>query len=217
MGEAAQGTTRERNRRGEGERLRAEILTAAERLLATQPVEALSLRAVAREVGVTAPALYLHFGDRRELVWAVLEHQFSELTAFVTNAAERATDPADPRGRLREWCLAYCRYGLDNPGHYRALFESWTAKRVDLPLADLPGHDLWQSLLDALAACGVTPEESREVGTLAWAGLHGLVSLRINKPSFSWPRLDQLVDGHLRRMLSDVVDAVRTAASPPVR
>jgi AcrR family transcriptional regulator len=214
MGGAARQTTRERNRRGEGERLRAEILTATERLLATQPVEALSLRAVAREVGVTAPALYLHFADRRALVWAVLEHQFGVLTAVVTDAAERASDP---RGRLREWCLAYCRYGLDHPGHYRVLFESWTAQRVDLPLADLPGHALWQSLLDALAACGVPPDESKEVGTLVWAGLHGLVSLRVNKPSFPWPPLDQLVDGHLRRMLFEVADVDRAAGSPPVR
>ena len=46
---------RERNRRGEGERLRADIVAAAERLLATQPVESLSLRAVAREVESPRP------------------------------------------------------------------------------------------------------------------------------------------------------------------
>lgn len=201
-----------RNRRGQGERLRAEILAAAERLLATQPVEALRLRAVAREVGVTAPALYLHFADRRALVWAVLEHQFGVLATIVTDAAARASEP---RGRLREWCLAYCRYGLDNPGHYRVLFESWNAQRVDLPLTDLPGHALWQSLLDTLAACSVTHDEHEEVATLVWVGLHGLVSLRINKPSFPWPRLDQLIDAHLRRMLPDVANA--DPAAPATR
>jgi AcrR family transcriptional regulator len=191
------GQTRERNRRGEGDRLRADIVAAAERLLATQPVEALSLRAVAREVGVTAPALYLHFADRRELVWAVLVHQFSELTA----ATSAATTSADPAGRLREWCLAYCRFGLEHQGHYRAMFESWNAERVDLPEAELPGHALRRSLLTAITACGTPADDIEELGTLIWAGLHGLVSLRINKPSFPWPPIEHLVDGHLRRML----------------
>jgi AcrR family transcriptional regulator len=192
------GPSRERNRRGEGDRLRADIVAAAERLLSTQPVEALSLRAVAREVGVTAPALYLHFADRRELVWAVLVHQFGELTASTSAAMARSGDPA---GRLREWCLAYCRFGLDRPGHYRAMFESWNAERVDLPLAELPGYALRQSLLTAIAACGTRAGDVDELGTLLWAGLHGLVSLRINKPSFPWPPIEHLVDGQLRRML----------------
>jgi AcrR family transcriptional regulator len=198
--------TRERSRRGEGERLRTEIVAAAERLLRSESVEALSLRAVAREVGVSAPALYLHFADRRALVWAVLEHQFAELTTAATSGMTSATntsaEPADPRGRLRGWCLAYCRFGLANPGHYRAMFESWAAERVDLPLAELPGHDLWQSLLGAVAACGVPDSERDELGILTWAGLHGLVSLRINKPSFPWPQIERLVDGHLRRLLA---------------
>lgn len=201
MGGPDRGATRERNRRGEGERLRTEIVAAAERLLATQPVEALSLRAVAREVGVSAPALYLHFADRRALVWAVLVHQFAALTAVVTSAAAQATDPADPRGRLRAWCRAYCRFGLDHPGHYRALFESWSAVELDVPLGELPGHELWQSLRSTVVACDVPTGDSEELATLIWAGLHGLVSLRINKPSFPWPPIEQLVDGHLRHML----------------
>ena len=193
------GRARERNRRGEGDRLRADIVVAAERLLAAQPVEALSLRAVAREVGVTAPALYLHFADRRELVWAVLVHQFDGLTAATSAAMSRG---ADPRGRLREWCLAYCRFGLEQAGLYRAMFESWNAERVDLPLAELPGYALRQGLLTAIAACGTRRGDVEELGTLVWAGLHGLVSLRINKPSFPWPPIEHLVDGLLRRVLA---------------
>jgi AcrR family transcriptional regulator len=200
MTDRPRGQTRERNRRGEGDRLRTEIVAAAERLLSTQPVEALSLRAVAREVGVSAPALYLHFADRRELVWAVLLHQFDDL-AMVTSSAVARSD--DPREGLREWCLAYCRFGLDNPGHYRALFESWAAEHVEVPLAELPGHELWQGLQSAITARGTPADEIEELSTLIWAGLHGLVSLRLNKPSFPWPPIERLVDGHLRRMLAD--------------
>lgn len=204
---------RERNRRGEGERLRVEIVAAAERLLITQPVEALSLRAVAREVGVSAPALYLHFADRRELVWAVLLHQFGELIEITSIAAAGSANSTCAPDRLRAWCIAYCQFGSERPGHYRALFESWTAEQLDMPLERLPGHELWQSLRALIAACGVPTVEVEELSTLVWAGLHGLVSLRINKPSFPWPPIEQLVDGHLRRMLPGGTKADRTSSS----
>lgn len=189
---------RERNPRGQGDRLREDLVSAAQRLLATEPVQALSLRAVAREAGVSAPALYLHFADRRELVWAVLCRQFDELAATAAAAADEA---ADPRDRLRGWCLAYCRFGLTQTGQYRAMFESWAAERVELPLTQLPGYKLWHGLLTAVTACGVPDSQAEQVATLTWAGLHGLVSLRINKPSFPWPPIDHLVDGQLERLL----------------
>lgn len=92
--------------------------------------------------------------------------------------------------------------GWTTRGHYRALFESGTAELVGKPLDELPGHELWQSLRDAIAACGIPHGEGEESSTLIWAGLHGLVSLRINKPSFPWPPVEQLIDGYLRRMLA---------------
>ena len=66
-------TTRRRNARGEGERLRQELIRAASQLLESLPgEESLSLRAVARQAGVSAPSVYLHFADKGELVGAVL-------------------------------------------------------------------------------------------------------------------------------------------------
>jgi Tetracyclin repressor-like, C-terminal domain len=127
-----------------------------------------------------------------------LVHQFGELAAATSATTQRSTDPVE---RLRAWCLAYCRFGLEHQGHYRAMFESWNAERVDLPPAELPGYGLRQSLLTAIAACGTPADDVDELGTLVWAGLHGLVSLHINKPSFPWPPIDDLVDGHLRRMM----------------
>ena len=65
---------RARARRGEGPRLREEILAAATRLLAeTGDEEAVSIRAVAEAVGVTPPSIYLHFADKTELIFAVCE------------------------------------------------------------------------------------------------------------------------------------------------
>ena len=65
---------RTRNPQGQGARLRADLIAAADGILArTGDVEALSLRAVAREVGIATPSIYLHFPDKSALIHAVLE------------------------------------------------------------------------------------------------------------------------------------------------
>jgi AcrR family transcriptional regulator len=197
MADAPPREARTRNPRGYGDRLRDDAIAAAEDLLSEHPVEALSLRAVARAAGVSAPALYPHFAGRRALVWAVLEHRFDVLTAQTAQAAAQFTQP---RERLRAWCLTYCHFGLAHPGHYRLLFESWSAECVDVPLTDLPGYELRSGLLALIAACASCADDVEELGTLIWAGLHGLVSLRINKPSFPWPPLETLLDALLTRM-----------------
>jgi len=63
---------RRRAPRGQGRKLREEILAAAERLLReTGDQEAVSIRAVADAVGVTPPSIYLHFADKTDLIFAI--------------------------------------------------------------------------------------------------------------------------------------------------
>jgi AcrR family transcriptional regulator len=83
--------------------------------------EALSLRAVAREVGIAAPSVYRHFSDKAELVRAVLAGEYEQLARCMAEAG-RAADPSDPMAGLRAQLHAYCSYAMDNPGHYRLMF-----------------------------------------------------------------------------------------------
>ncbi|WP_322973928.1 hotdog fold thioesterase [Actinacidiphila oryziradicis] len=85
-------------------------------------VDKLTIRAVAKEVGVAAPSIYLHFEDKAELVRAALSDKYDDLVARMA-AADDAADGADPREPLRAQAQAYCRFALDNPGHYRLMFE----------------------------------------------------------------------------------------------
>src|SRR5215211_7851719 len=76
---------RARNPQGQGGRLRADLIAAADAILArTGDVEGLSLRAVAREVGIATPSIYLHFPDKAALVRAVLDARFAELGEAVS-------------------------------------------------------------------------------------------------------------------------------------
>src|SRR4051812_4498331 len=88
-----------RNRRGEGGHLRRDILAAAVALLdETGDENALTLRAVARRAGISAPSIYPHFADRTTLMLTIVQDAFAELSGHLEKALE-ATEP-DPLPRL---------------------------------------------------------------------------------------------------------------------
>ena len=117
-------TERTRHRRGEGGKLREEILNAVNRLLDEWgSVERLTIRAVAAETGVAAPSIYMHFKDKTDLVWAALSDKYQQLATQMRIADEKA-DQEGPVERLRAQVHAYCLFGLKNPGHYRLLYET---------------------------------------------------------------------------------------------
>src|ERR1043165_6404069 len=92
---AAMTETRARNGRGQGERLREDIVSAALRMLdELGDDQALSLRAVAREVGIAATSVYLHFADRDALVLAAMERWHGEMARAIDEAEAGAADPA---------------------------------------------------------------------------------------------------------------------------
>ena len=91
---------RTRNRRGEGARLREDILAAATALLDELGTEeAVTLRAVARRAGITAPSIYSHFPDRQAILLAVVRDAFTELTETLREAAARTIAGRADAGR----------------------------------------------------------------------------------------------------------------------
>ena len=139
--------TRQRNPRGQGERLRDDIIDAASRLLADPAAPPLTLRAVAREVGVAATSVYLHFDSIDSLTLAVVNHLFDELLRREDEITE-----TDPRQRVLAGAVVYCEFGVANPGHYQLMFAT------PLPLPEFtpghfPGRKALQQLTSRVAEC----------------------------------------------------------------
>ncbi|REK85467.1 TetR/AcrR family transcriptional regulator [Streptomyces inhibens] len=203
MNESA--AVRPRNPRGQGERLREELLRATERLLEEVGSEdALSLRAVARAAGVAAPSIYRHFSDKTELVWATLEVSYERLAAAMAEAAAKADD--DPVARLRAQLRAYCRYAVAHPATYRLLYETRQTPVGPERLAGHPAGLLVRSWQQALTACedaGWQVRGSRsEAPYVLWSSVHGRVMLWQVMPSpKDATRLDRFVDEMLRLLL----------------
>jgi AcrR family transcriptional regulator len=204
--------TRLRARRGEGERLRGEILAAAEELLIeTADSTAVSIRAIAERVGVTPPSIYRHFADKDHLLLAVCEEVFARLDSALESAAQKASDPID---ELLRKGRAYIEFGLAFPEHYRLvlmrpdvqahLLDTAQAKDPDFD-SPIAGHTMAQSnafehLLDTVdRILALQPDPSRRedrfaTATAIWSAVHGITSLRIAKPQFPWPPIDVHLD-----------------------
>jgi AcrR family transcriptional regulator len=175
---------RESNRRGEGDHLRAELVEAAtELLVAPQTVAPPSLRAIARECGVSPSAVYLHFDSQADLIAAVVDAQYDELAAALAAADRpRAAAPA----RLQALARAYVTWGIEHPGAYQLLFESADA----LPIA-FTGSSVGAGLMDGVAELirahgNCRRDEAAKRAQRMWVALHGLVSLHIRKPQAAW-------------------------------
>jgi AcrR family transcriptional regulator len=199
----AQRPRRQRNPRGQGERLREDIIEAASCLLEDPAAPPLSLRSVARAVGVAATSVYLHFDDVDSLVREVGARLFGEL---VRSQDEASRNLADPCARVHAEALAYCEFGLAHPGPYQVMFSNPLPLRQ--PLHDdarlQPGRPALDRLVAGVAACVGCPAgdaASTRTAILIWQQLHGVVSLRITRPYFPWPPLADTVTDAVGRLL----------------
>lgn len=161
-------------------------------------MKAVTLRAVAREVGVAAPSIYLHFESVESLMRALLIERFDELDAEVTTAIESETDTGE---RLRAGCRAYCQFAMTRPSVYDVMFGGAIHALVS---ADGIGLDSLNTLVNGVAAAvddGAIPGvEPFVLARRLWVGMHGMVTLRSRMPDFPW---DPLADA-LDQLLADV-------------
>jgi AcrR family transcriptional regulator len=207
---------RPRSPRGQGDQLRGEVLAAVNRLLDEWGSdEKLTMRAVAREAGVAAPSIYLHFADKAELVWAALSDKYAQL-ADRMRAADEAADPDDPRERLLAQVHAYCRFASENPGHYRLMYEVHQPAVDRSRLGLHPARLVSSSLRRALTCCAQAGYElslpPRQAGHTLWTGLHGIVSLQ---HSLSLASPDDVIAG-LAAGLVDILVATDPVPDPVV-
>jgi AcrR family transcriptional regulator len=103
--------------------LTAEIKQAATRQLATEGAAGLSLRAIARELGMASSAIYRYFASRDELLTALIIDAYNAAGDAVEQA-EAACDREDRRGRFIAICGALRRWAIDNPNQWALIFGS---------------------------------------------------------------------------------------------
>jgi AcrR family transcriptional regulator len=199
--------SRKPNARGRGEQLRAEIVTAASAMLdELGDDEALSLRAVAREVKIAATSVYLHFPDRDSLVLAVMQH-FNEQLLDAGRRAEAAR--SDAPARLRGLINGLAGYALEHPGLFKVMHESKVNRVVGMPFKRALGEAVVAAVQRCVDEGSATPGDAAVIATDLRAAVTGMLSLRINEPDLPWPPVDQQIDRFLTKLVGLSVPAER--------
>lgn len=152
--------------------LRSALVEAGLRALETAPIEDLSLRALAREAGVSATAVYRHFPDKQALLAALADAGLQSLGRYQQQAAETA----GPQQAFGATGRAYVRWALANPALFRLVFAC-----NDALGETVFGQSLAARMLQANAAAATgDADEARRLVVQAWALVHGLAMLMLD-------------------------------------
>jgi AcrR family transcriptional regulator len=163
--------------------LRDALLKAAEKILERDGLPGLTLRAVAREAGVSHAAPAHHFGDLTGLVSELAAIGFRQFNAAMRAAGEIGTTPTE-KGRAR--ATAYVDYARAHPGMYTLMFR---AERLDMkrPALDEAAEAAFASLVGAVGADRketiaeqtLTLDQAADI-VRAWSLVHGFTSLLLD-------------------------------------
>ncbi|BBZ01976.1 TetR family transcriptional regulator [Mycolicibacterium chitae] len=151
--------------------LRAVILASAARLVAERGVDAVSLRELARQAGVSHAAPAHHFTDRRGLFTALATEGYRLLATALAGARPRFVDAA----------TTYVRFAIDHPGHYAVMFDHSLLDMADTDLAaaqSAAGAELARGVATLVDPHAVADPTGAELA--AWSLMHGFSMLWLN-------------------------------------
>src|SRR6202008_2537447 len=183
------------NARGQGERLREEIISAAAQMLGDlADDEALSLRAVARAGSISPTSVYLYFPDRDALVAAAMQRCHAEMLQAADEAEAAHQDPALG---LRARILAQAAWVQEPPGLPQAMHES----PVGLAFKAAAFTRTTAAVQRCMDAGAAPPGDAATVALDLRTAVIGMLSLRIHEPDLPWPPFPEQADRFLSKLV----------------
>lgn len=157
--------------------LRSELLGAAERTVRERGVDALSLRELARELGVSHGAPRRHFADRQALLDALAEAGFDRLRLELRAAVDGTG--ADFVDRLHATAAAYVRFAIDDSALLELMFAG--KHREEAPVLEQAAVRAFSAMLELIAQGQsegyLEPGDPERIGLVLFATIQGIASL----------------------------------------
>ncbi len=173
---------------------------------------ALSLRPLGARLGVTAPALYVHFDNKEAILVAVAETEFTRLIARFEESTHGVTDPI---ARIKTQSHAYVQYALENPALFEILFvfrPAWSPNpdAPELPIAS-KAFEISAAAVDDAIAAGLLGDAEPLIASLTiWSAVHGVATLLLARPALGAEFEAALVDSVINSVVAGL------AAGPPL-
>lgn len=145
--------------------LRESIKEAAWRQITESGASSLSLRSIARDLGITAPAIYNYYPDRDALVTALIIDAYASFGDCQHEARESHPGPGRELDRLRATGIAYRKWAIDHPHRYLLIFGN------PVPGYEPPMQELLPVMIRSLGALLAAVGELHALGRLDVEGV----------------------------------------------
>lgn len=186
--------------------LRHVLLDRAAIVIAEQGIEALSLRALARDIGVSHAAPARHFKDKADLLRALATEGNHRLLDYVLAAADAAG--SDPLVRYNALGQAYIRFSLAFPAYYRTITHPEVAAHADddLKQSRQRWHEIVADAAREAQAAGWLPDETvDDIVIYSTATVRGISAMLADPMQSSMPKSADL-DAFIERMVRLIID-----------
>ena len=178
-------------------------MEAAEASLEAGGINQLSLRRLARDLGVTAPALYAYVADKRDLLAAIATRHFARLAARFD-----AVDAVDPLDRLRGLSRAYIDHALESPALFHLMFRYPpvpVAGADVFPPAAVAFDAAMQATVAAVASGQLAVADPLLASMTLWSAVHGVAEVLLLGISPDRAAADALVTSVIETVLAGQV------------
>ncbi|MDX1672902.1 MAG: TetR/AcrR family transcriptional regulator [Balneolaceae bacterium] len=189
--------------------LKRRILDASQELIVDGGYQNLSLRKIARKIGVSATSIYLHFDNKDHLIHTLMEKSIDKLNRQLM---ERAREIENPVSRLEALARTYIEFALENPREYQIIYLVSSDAMTRYPKEKFRearrGYEVLTRTIEEGVQSGLMEEDNPRLASYSfWAQLHGVMSVvlsrrldnRIDRDEFIEQSLEQIVDGfHIR-------------------
>jgi AcrR family transcriptional regulator len=196
--------------------LRDALVQAALRDAEQGGPEAISLKALAKELGVSQPAPYRHFADRDALLQAVTAEAFRQFNAILRQAVAKPST----RSKLSRFAQAALDFGLKRNGIYRLMFASRTMANAEKDSElHVAAHETLGLLVESFEAPAVGLLRERHAMQV-WAALHGVISLAeqgLLTGEVAEITRQELVEDIVQQTKSALLLAIEKAGAPAAR
>lgn len=189
--------------------LREKILDISRHLLFNEGHTSLSMRGIAKEVGVSATSIYLHFDNKDHLLHTIIEESVEELSLSIENNFNEQTDVIT---QFESVIQGYINFALNNPEKYQIIYMVKSEVMGRYPKEKFRRarrcYELLVKIISKGVAEGVMEEDDPVTAAYSiWAQLHGVISVvlnqrldsRINQEQFIKKSIHHIVVGFLVR------------------
>jgi AcrR family transcriptional regulator len=185
--------------------LRRALLDEALATIRTEGVNALTLREIGARLGVSRTALYRHFADKRALLTSVATEGFRTLRQQLVTAWQEG---GGGRAAFQAMGVAYIRFAVANPSHYRVMFGSFVGPEDQDPELGAEAGGAFQALVEALTALQreavVRAEDTVMMARFVWSVVHGVAMLAIDGQLRGPGGIEELMPYALERLQTGI-------------